>query len=538
MSQLHCFVILSSKWCSVVLRESTPAVIGIYLLLHAVELFECFSFTTCSTGHNKIRRNIRTSRAHYCLTSSILLLRFDRLLLIAFLPFCQQKAGNQTTSQTDREKNMGDVNSRAGRVFPILCVIGLSAHVSLISIHYFAYVTSTKVAIDPGSTTHAPSLSFCVRYIDIMNHTKLQQKFNIKINETTPTFEKYYQQSGKLKVSDIFNNTPTGEEIVDSCMIRKANQNRRVLHSTKNKDECLRFFNITKYYMQSFICYRFMPPNSCSFTMDELAHSYNYEYSIYVLRLMAELAHAQSVFLMVYSGPLPYLSRSYGALRKTLATRNSDQRPNEYFAQSKSTLIKLQPPPYDTACDPNYDYASKSECITRKMQDERLDRVPNTEIITRPYDLPHVLHDDDDNDTFRSITDRVYEECNRKFNKSRCSYSIAETEVRMRADRRKDTSLRVRVLGPRGPNTHINSEPAFPLSEYLLYVSSCFGIWLGVSILRLNPVTLISILKQKHRKRWGQIHPNNTSESGVARSADASESLGQEVRPEKSRPKS
>ena len=401
---------------------------------------------------------------------------------------------------------------RGENIFAFFCGIGLLAHVFLISRRYFAFETSTKVIIDTDCPIEAPTLSFCIRYMDLMNATALLERFDITINGTTPTFEKYYKQSGKLKLTDIFDNTPTGEEIVDSCMIRKANQNRRVLRSTKDKQTCFNFFNITKYYMQSFMCYRFMAANaSIAFSLHELAHSYNYEYSIYAIRLLEELAHVESVLLILNYGPFPYLSRSFGALRKTKFTENSNERPNEYFVQTKVTEVRLQPPPYDTACDPDFDQSSKSECIINGMQEQGLGRVPNTEIIRRPYDLPHVLYNDDDNETFRNIANKVYTDCYEKFKQSKCNYSIAATDVRMRADDRKYNSLRVRVMGPRGPNTHVNSEPAFPLSEYLLYVSSCFGIWLGISVNRFNPIALLSVLKQ--RSNCKRIHLQNSVQS-------------------------
>jgi hypothetical protein len=390
---------------------------------------------------------------------------------------------------------------RCEHVFALLCGIGLVAHVFVISRRYFAYETSTKVIIDLECPIEAPTLSFCVRYMDLMNNTMLQQEFNITVNETTPVFDKYYKQSGNLKVSDIFSKTPAGEEIVDNCMIRKSGQNRRVHRSTQGSDKCFDIFNVTKFYMQSFMCYRFMPATNTSvkFSTQELAHSYNYEYSIYAIRVREELAHADAVLVILNYGPYPYLSRSFGALRKTRFTENSDERPNEYFVQTKVTEISLQPPPYDTGCDPDFDQASRSECIIKGMQD--LDRVPNTEIVTRPYDLPHVLYNDDDNQTFMQVADKIYETCYNRFQQKRCNYSIAATDLRMRADSRQSRSLRIRVMGPRSPNTHVISEPAFDLSDFLLYVSSCFGIWLGVSVNRFNPITLLGIWKETKSKK-------------------------------------
>lgn len=152
------------------------------------------------------------------------------------------------------------------------------------------------------------------------------------------------------------------------------------------------------------------------------------------------------------------------------------------------------------------------------MQSKGLARVPNTEIITYPYDFPHVLFSDDDNVTFRRIADKVYKECYRRFSQSRCRYSITETEVKVISDKRNDKSLRVRVMGPRGPNTLVHSEPAFLLSEYLLYVCSCFGIWLGISVLRLNPITLMSVVKLSMRWKRGDKVEEGKADADIRKS--------------------
>lgn len=387
-------------------------------------------------------------------------------------------------------------------VFAIVCGIGLLTHVFVISRRYFSYETSTKVIIDTDCGIKVPTLSFCVRYMDLMDPLVLQRKFNITLTDSTTTFDKYFGQTGKLTVADILSLTPSGRQVVINCMMRPVNQNRRVIHSRTRQEDCFSLFDIQKFYMQSFVCYRFRPTNqSEDLTMDELSHSYNYEFVIYALRLMESLAHTEYAFLILSYDSFPFLSRSFGSLRKTRVTEDSEQRPNSYIVQHKVTDIQLQAPPYDTNCDPDYDPSFKSECIIRLMQTRGLNRVPNTEIVTRPYDLPHVQHNDDDNRTFRAIADQIYAECEAKYYRNRCSYRIAETAVRMEGEEKKEKSLRIRVMGPRGPNTHIQSEPGFPLSEYLLYVFSCFGIWFGISVNRFNPIPLFAFFTQRHLKR-------------------------------------
>lgn len=52
---------------------------------------------------------------------------------------------------------------------------------------------------------------------------------------------------------------------------------------------------------------------------------------------------------------------------------------------------------------------------------------------------------------------------------------------------------------PAAPSFHITHLPALQFNEYAIYVMSCIGAWLGVSVVQLNPCSLWAKGKRKLR---------------------------------------
>ena len=65
-----------------------------------------------------------------------------------------------------------------------------------------------------------------------------------------------------------------------------------------------------------------------------------------------------------------------------------------------------------------------------------------------------------------------------------------------------ETQVRVNI--PNYPTIIISYEEKFGLLEYCIYVMSCFGTWLGISMVNLNPVTLLEWI-HKHRQKGTRI---------------------------------
>jgi hypothetical protein len=391
-----------------------------------------------------------------------------------------------------------------------------------ISYKYFKYETTTKVTIETKALIRPPTTTFCARYIDLMDARRLRKEKGIRIKQL-PTGRKsrnasrkytatdvHYRQSYLLTVKDIFDYTPATADTLKDCRVRDMNNIRGVTNHTVAG--CYSLFNVTKFYMQAFICYNFNPSEAISsFSIEEISHSYRFEMATYGLYLPRKFFLSRTIYLMLGPEKYPHVSRSYGAYMRTMLHLKMITYANDYLIQNKVTSINLLPPPYDSMCFVDHDYSLAAECLIEKMRSKRMDRVPNTEIIRQAYDVRHVLWNDDTNLTMRLLLDESYQECQFITERQKCRYSFSETQVAMAANPDFQGQLRLRAMGPHAPNVLVTSHAQFGASEFFIYVFSCAGIWLGISIVHFNPLLLVAVMLkkakqyQKHKQLWSWV---------------------------------
>lgn len=87
-----------------------------------------------------------------------------------------------------------------------------------------------------------------------------------------------------------------------------------------------------------------------------------------------------------------------------------------------------------------------------------------------------------------------------------CDETIIKTQDLGTTEQEGAISFRLSL--PANPNFFVTYLPMTGFFEFLTYVSSCLGTWLGVSMLDLNFAPLIAKLVQRGRQRrgnpWGQ----------------------------------
>src|SRR5687767_7294439 len=100
-----------------------------------------------------------------------------------------------------------------------LCGCGCIFHVSKISWQYFSYSTVTKTTINMPQELPTPDLVMCIRFINIINQTKALEYYNLSITQPI-SGEELLAMYGKLTINQVFNLTPSVDEILDECFIR------------------------------------------------------------------------------------------------------------------------------------------------------------------------------------------------------------------------------------------------------------------------------------------------------------------------------
>ena len=166
-------------------------------------------------------------------------------------------------------------------------------------------------------------------------------------------------------------------------------------------------------------------------------------------------------------------------------------------------------------------------CMIGKIR-QQLNRIPFQAVVLQPLPLKHVNYDDI-SDPFRSrILSDATNECADQCDFENCEDQYTITQV-MKEEKSPRDRIRIQLEAPRSPQIMIEYEARLTLDEYLIFVSSTFGTWFGLSLLTLNPFrtslyfvgdTVVSSNTIVAKKQ----HPDNTNLRKNARQRRSSDS--------------
>ena len=162
--------------------------------------------------------------------------------------------------------------------FLMLSILGCVYQISTVAVLYFQYQTVTAVDVENTNELFAPALSVCIHYQNILNTSskrgQILEKYPNEFRSNEPPPVHYLQDF--YTVRELFENTPPPSPyVIDRCEFR-------LLHSYRLAFEggldCYANFNVTKFYSQDFICYRFelTMAEGTLYRFTNIANSFNY----------------------------------------------------------------------------------------------------------------------------------------------------------------------------------------------------------------------------------------------------------------------
>ena len=111
----------------------------------------------------------------------------------------------------------------------------------------------------------------------------------------------------------------------------------------------------------------------------------------------------------------------------------------------------------------------------------------------------HLDNLDLQNETIRSAFVEFGDYCGRLCSKPNCETDVTLTN--MYAQHPTNQGLSFRVYVPRSANVNLVYKPDMILLDYLTFILSCIGAWLGLSVLKLNPVNIWRYVTADDHKR-------------------------------------
>ena len=396
-------------------------------------------------------------------------------------------------------------------LFFVLCLTGFSYHVTDISIEYFTYKTNTKTFVSLNSRFENPSIVLCIRYMDIVDrsqHPRLEKIFSYK-NE-----EEYEDDMKKLTVSDIFSMTPHPSQVINSCGFREDD------HGTTeyNASECKKLFHINKYEIGRYICYQFLTKvRDSQFDCNNFSFSLIFANVMYAVTLNHSFSNANYIRAMSFVPShyeedhlseriIPASSRRFYGFVLRYPRGLKEESTKRYIAISGDMIkIKRMKPPYDTECTTDKRLSREAclrDCNLKTFYGYNM-TPPNEFIFDDELNMKGFSLRDHENRTLVREIERKITFCSENCTRDLCSELISVTRVDTRPYLYENGSFTVASFCSKSPTVFITFEPTINFYAFVIYLSSCCGIWFGISVRSLT-FSPLSISSQHFRSRHSQ----------------------------------
>ncbi|KAI1279574.1 hypothetical protein HDE_14075 [Halotydeus destructor] len=381
--------------------------------------------------------------------------------------------------------------------FVTLCVIGLTYQISLILQIYLSFKTVTVVLITLPTLDRPPDASICLRYSHLFDF----ERYNLEHPSARLNISSLELQEA-VTVKQIFDYTPSTGNLFPRCFIRYPGD----FKVTKiDPEQCDEKIHVVKYITQAFMCYRLnivlTGYMNRKYDYAQVTRSLEYPGSIYNVKLNITAGLMKMALHGWRSQPLysimfcPYLSLKFDG-----------KVTNEMFSLTGSSIkIVSLPPPYDTRCrdySPHYSSQTKCEfaCI-RNLTMLKLDKT-SYEIFEMEATLEKKIVSVSDlyNETTAKTLTEISTACNEKCRYSDCVNEFTLTRV-MRSPVLDVRYNYIFVEMSREPSLQITFKAVMALLDFVIYILSSAGTWLGISVFTLNPARWLNRASRFKRQR-------------------------------------
>ena len=389
-------------------------------------------------------------------------------------------------------------------LYIFLCLIGCLYQIYQVSSSYFMYSSVTMIRIEIPQKLESPGFTVCVHYMNLLDVSNIT--INGKSSKNIFDYEKI------LTVKEIFKRTPSAvHNVFQQCRYRIPGS-----FSTKYSysDDCHNSFQMNKFFTQDFICYRM-------FSRELFAEEFDFVYLAYASNwngMFFELELNKTTFAGLNWGkaivhPMtqhPRQAIAFSPMFNRAFDSKGHPANGRFDLVYRYIDIENLPPPYETGCR---DYSKSrldgrgssekcfDECVFKRST-SILSRIPFTSIIKESNsnltNLHHMLATDIDNRTTSTTLKKLMSNCRKTCSAVDCRSVIFMTQL---TSHYANNDIIFRVDSPRDPVLIIKAVPKLVMAEYVIYLFSCIGTWLGVAVVSLNPMHLLNIAVKLFRKQ-------------------------------------
>lgn len=353
----------------------------------------------------------------------------------------------------------------------VACLSGCTYQVVDISFRYFKYTTNPKVKVSIVFSTPLPSVSVCWRLYDVMKQKLLNYGHVPPAN-----WREFNQLLRKLTVADIFKFSSDNDTIfrpMGACAFRKKGYLTYRI-PWYNQTECNEMFTITMYIHRLGMCYKIMPRSQEWYDFRETTLTPSQPGKMYMFHFNPDAMNNVSVNSIYI-----HTSKSSPLFDSIFTSDSLVSVAGSAIVDYTPYSVHKLPSPHETKCRDIPGYRTGEEYFLRLLNNasmEAMKYVHTLEHVYEPYKYPIF-----DSDTLRHpIIGPKFLDLNSR-NKQHdfvsCWFEYTVPKIVFNALNR----VLVHVNWPQDPGIAIFTVADYAVIDYLIYICSSIGIWLGLS---------------------------------------------------------
>lgn len=406
----------------------------------------------------------------------------------------------------------------------VLILIGLVCQVKEISEEYFTYKVTSDISfnITIGNVDKTYNLRFL--YYEILNrdaYSRDNKDTSQHMNDTDATnmFDNAMNLTNIITIEDIFKYTPSKLDLIEACYDR-------------DETRCdANTLQIKKYVNNMFVIYTFRSTKGLTYDEEQLFYTPNAGGAISRLIFKPDLftrAFTIAPFLS-HNEFIPYQESAIAIDTDTGYDYDSHIQSYLSFGLRAHSLITIQlPPPFTTKCVHKYLLYDCMSTCSNNFSVRYFDRLSP---------LTYFSHIDDYMKNMKIITfqDMTNEVIYRRYlsylikcidmcpRASRCIEGIDITHI----ERSTFGRLNLFQVLSDSPSFIVKYYPKTKFVEYITLFMSCFGTWLGLSMIDMFPIKFPSYVMNMLIKRRGNISNNRSNIPNIEYSRNEMKNLNE-----------
>ena len=406
--------------------------------------------------------------------------------LIARLKLCIDAINNSVDSQTEKQsiemKKLLANNLVAKKVFVYtLCAFGCTFFLYSSLSEYLTYSTDIQTESVPENLIPY-NVSICFPLEELFAEPKLMSN------------EKYYEFKSNLfdrTIEQFYNETPLPESMVSGCGYRgievkdppdsPLNFKDGIFYMETNKSLCRSIFSIEKYFLKSYVCYKFSRKNfrSIDRSLRNLLIEVNWEDEQYMIAVKKKWLTRR--FLFSVHSNYPFLSAYWSSpiFKKKF---------NRWYAISYIRYdMEILPPPYTKdGFDDLFFNRCFDNCINNKLRP--LNKSQAT-LFIRPKAVKLIVTRDWQNATFSRMMSQLSQICRVRCEKSpfiadrviTYTYIVTVLNEEAASESYMNNSTTFWLKKTDYPVIKVEFRPHLSFFQLIINIGSTLSIWFGIS---------------------------------------------------------